>query len=156
MKPKDTPEQIARKVEMRFTEREIEEESQANDKPIRVYVAGAYSADNVMDVLRNIGRGEKLAAETFKAGFPTFCPWHDKSYVMEYPDADFTAQQFKNHSMAWLEVSNAVLLVPGWENSSGTRAELDRARELGIPFFHTLTDLIFYRDSRCRKETQTA
>ena len=33
---------------------------------IKVYVAGAYSADNVIDVLKNIGKGEFAAGQ--------FCP----------------------------------------------------------------------------------
>jgi hypothetical protein len=38
----------------------------------RVYVAGAYSADNVMDVLKNIGKGEYYAAKIFHIGFAPF------------------------------------------------------------------------------------
>ena len=32
---------------------------------IKVYVAGAYSDDNVLGVLRNIGRGEDIACQIF-------------------------------------------------------------------------------------------
>ena len=44
----------------------------------------------------------------------------------------------KEYSLLWLELCDAVLLVPGWENSSGTRAELARAKELDIPVFGSL------------------
>jgi hypothetical protein len=112
----------------------------------RVYVAGPYSADNVLDVLRNIGRGEKMAAILFREGFAPFCPWHDKSYVMDMPDRDFTVEQFYDFSMAWLDVSEAVFLLPNWHKSKGTLSEVERAKELGLPFFHTLADIIRWRD----------
>lgn len=107
----------------------------------RIYVAGPYSADNVLDVLKNIGRGEKCCAKLFKLGYAPFCPWHDKSYVMEYCDSSFTVEQFYDFSMAWLEVSDAVLLIPGWKNSKGTLLEIERAKELGIPVFYNINQL---------------
>jgi hypothetical protein len=108
----------------------------------RIYIAGAYSADNVIDVLRNIGRGERLAGEVFRAGFAPFCPWHDKDYVIQSPDAEYTVQQFYDYSIAWLIVSDAVLLVPGWEKSLGTRREIEIAEAHDIPVFETLDELI--------------
>jgi len=108
----------------------------------RVYVAGPYSADNVLDVLRNIGRGEKMCALLFKLGFAPFCPWHDKNYVWDNPECDFTVEQFYNYSMKWLEVSDAVFLMQGWQESEGSCEEMKRAHELDIPVFETLTELI--------------
>ena len=108
---------------------------------LRVYVAGAYSADNVIDVLRNIGRGEKACAELFKLGYAPFCPWHDKSYVTDNPDYKFTIKQFYDYSMAWLEVSDCILLLPGWEKSKGSNAEFNRAVELGIPVYFSILEL---------------
>jgi hypothetical protein len=102
---------------------------------IRVYVAGCYSANNVLDVLRNIGRGQQICAELFSLGFAPFCPWHDKSFITDRPDDHFTVQQFYEYSMAWLEVSDCIYVIPGWTKSSGTRKEIIRADELGIPIF---------------------
>ena len=112
----------------------------------RVYVAGPYSADTVMGVLQNIGRGESTAAYLFKNGFSPFCPWHDKDYVISMYYEYFTAQRFKDFSMAWLEVSDAVYLVEGWEKSGGTLEEIKRAKELGIPVFTSLIELFRWRE----------
>jgi len=109
---------------------------------IRVYVAGPYSASNVLDVLRNIGRGEKVCAELFRRGFAPFCPWHDKGYILDGPNHEYTVQQFYDYSMAWLEVSDCVFLIEGWEHSMGTLKEIERANELNIPVFQTLQELI--------------
>ena len=107
----------------------------------RVYVAGAFSADNVLQVLKNIGRGELACAKVFQAGFSPFCPWHDKSYQMSLPEVEFPTGMFYAHSMAWLDVSEAVLVLPGWENSKGTIREIEQAHKLNIPVFYTLEDL---------------
>jgi len=114
----------------------------------RVYVAGPYSADNVLEVLQNIGRGEAVALEVFKAGFAPFTPWHDKTFCISAYDVDFSVEQFYNYSIAWLEVSDAVLLVEGWETSKGTLAEIEIAKNNDIPVFFNLNDLVsFFKQS---------
>ena len=108
----------------------------------RVYVAGPYSANSVLDVLKNIGRGEKACADLFAMGYAPFCPWHDKSFVTDRPDDEFTVSQFYEYSLAWLKVSDAVVLLPGWENSKGTLKEIEVAKEVGIPVFDSITEFI--------------
>jgi hypothetical protein len=112
----------------------------------RVYIAGPYSGPDVLTVLQNIGRGERIAANVFLLDMAPFCPWHDKSFAIECPDTTLTVDQFYQYSLAWLEVSDAVFLVPGWESSKGTLAEIARAKELGIPVFENLGELLEWRD----------
>lgn len=108
----------------------------------RIYVAGPYSADNVLDVLANIGRGEAMCAELFFLGFAPFCPWHDKSYAISFPERKAPVKQFYDYSMAWLEVSDAVLVLKNYQHSKGTQGEIKRATELNIPVFYALEDLL--------------
>lgn len=109
---------------------------------LKVYIAGAYSADNVIDVLKNIGRGEHLAAQCFLAGFAPFTPWHDKDFIIKYPNENFDVKSFYAYSMEWLKVSDAVLLVEGWEKSKGTLAEIEQSVQLDIPVFSDLESLV--------------
>ena len=115
---------------------------------LRVYVAGPYSADNVIDVLKNIGHGEKMCARLFELGFAPFCPWHDKTYVMDLPSNNFTVEQFYEFSLAWLEVSDAVYLIPGWQKSKGTLREVEFARERNIPIFEDIISLMKWSKNR--------
>ena len=115
---------------------------------LRVYVAGRYSADNVMDVLRNIGRGEEVCSMLLREGYAPFCPWHDRSYVIREPDTELTVADFQKVSMAWLEACDAVFLVPGWVGSKGTRAEIDRAKALSIPVFDCVGGLNAWAQGR--------
>jgi len=104
----------------------------------RIYIAGAYSAPNVLGVMDNMRRGLKLSAQCLKAGFAVYSPWTD---CLLHFHEEFTLEQCYTYSDAWLRVSDAVLLVPGWEESVGVRSELKVAAEIHIPVFHTLADL---------------
>lgn len=109
----------------------------------KIYIAGPYSASNVIDVLGNMRRGMRLATKVFKAGFAPFCPHLDFHYsLMVREGEDFTVCEYYDYSMAWLEVSDAVLLLPGWRESKGTMKEVDRAYELKIPVFGHFNALV--------------
>lgn len=104
----------------------------------RVYLAGCYSADNVLDVLKNIGRGEHYAGKLFLAGYSPFCPWHDKDYVIKNWNEEFTVKMFYDYCMDWLEVSDCIVVLSGYGKSSGTLAEIERAKELNIPIYYNI------------------
>jgi len=107
----------------------------------KVYVAGSYSANNVLAVLRNIGIGEDVCAELFLRGYAPFCPWHDKDFIIKRPYSKFTVDMFYNYSLEWLKVSDVVLVLGGWENSEGTKKEIEVAEEIGIPIYYNVHDL---------------
>lgn len=108
----------------------------------RIYVAGAYSSDNVIGLLDNIRKGQRWGAEVFLRGYAPFCPWNDLHFQLQLPDgAKLTVQDYYDYSMAFLEASEAVFVTPGWEGSKGTIAEIARAEELGIPVVYNIDDL---------------
>ena len=103
---------------------------------VRIYVAGPYSANNVLGVLTNIKVGMRKCTELLLKGYAPFCPWTDFHYsLMTRGEEVISVEKYYNMSLAWMEVSQAVLLLPGYENSVGTIAEIKRAEELGIPIF---------------------
>lgn len=109
---------------------------------LRVYVAGSYSSDNVLGILDNMRRGIVEAKDVLLAGFAPYCPWLDHHYHLSLRDGEtITYEDYCDYSMAWLEVSDAVLVLPNSENSKGTRAEIARAKELNIPIFGSLKAL---------------
>ena len=108
----------------------------------RIYVAGAYSAPNVISVLDNMRRGMRAGLEVLLAGYAPFVPWFDYHFQLQLRDGEeLTLEKYYNYSMAWLETSDAILVLPNWEESKGTQAEIKRAKELGIPVFFSLEEL---------------
>ena len=108
----------------------------------RIYIAGPYSDDNVIDILHNIRAGIELSTEVFKAGFAPFCPWLDFMYVLMDRRRKLTIDDFYEYSTAWLKVSDAVLVLDGYENSKGTLNEIEIAKSAGIPVFYNIYKLI--------------
>jgi len=106
----------------------------------RVYIAGPYSSADTMTVLENIGKGIRVAADLLLLGFAPFCPWLDCLIVIH--GRSLSISDMKAYSMAWLERSDCVLVLSGWENSEGTKAEIARAQELEIPVYYNMADLM--------------
>lgn len=112
----------------------------------RVYVAGPYSADNVITVLDNMREGMRISTEVLLAGYAPFCPWLDYHFtLMLRPGETITVPDYYAYSMAWLEVSDAILMIGDWQNSKGAKAELERAIALDIPVFYDIDDFKKWR-----------
>lgn len=105
----------------------------------RVYVAGPYNADNVVDVLRNVRVGITSSVEAVKGGLSVFCPFLDFHYGLI---SELSLEDYRRNSIEWVKVSDVVLLLPGWENSAGTRDELAEASKYGIPVFESINDIL--------------
>ena len=113
---------------------------------LRLYVAGAYSANNVLDVLKNIGRGRKACAEFFSLGFAPFCPWHDMDFIIMNPDNIFNIQQFRDYCLEYLKVSQVMFILPDSQDHEGVQDEIKLAKELNIPRFEDKANLIKYKN----------
>ncbi len=107
----------------------------------RIYVAGPYSADNVMDVLHNIRKGIEVSYQLFVRGYAPFCPWLDYQYVLFDSGSYLKIDDFYECSIAWLNVSDALLVLPGWEKSKGTIDEINHAEIMHIPIFYEIDDI---------------
>ena len=114
---------------------------------VKVYVAGAYSDDNMLGVMANIGRGEYYAWKLFKEGYAPFTPWHDRDFMIRSWEAGVSVEELQAYSLEWLKVSDCMFVVPNheglrkWEDSEGTKKEIQEARALGIPVFYSLEEL---------------
>lgn len=125
----------------------------SNGKIKRVYVAGAitpYPSEHpVLGFLGNIKRGVRASLDVLLAGLVPFSPFLDFQYWFYLRgNENITEKMIKDLSMAWLEVSDCVLVLPKWRKSGGTKLEIARAKELGIPVFYNLEDIIDHNDNR--------
>ena len=110
----------------------------------RIYIAGPYSSDNVVSVLHNIRKGIEAAYEVFCMGYAPFCPWLDFHFVLMDQAGILTLQMFYDYSIAWLKVSDAMIVLDGWENSKGTIKEIEIAEKYDIPVYYGLDKFLEY------------
>jgi hypothetical protein len=94
-----------------------------------VYVAGPYRAATPSGIVANIRRAEAIAVELWKRGYAVICP-HLNTALMDGLAPDYV---WLKGDLKIMERCDAVVVVPGWEKSSGTRAEITHANELNIP-----------------------
>lgn len=117
----------------------------------RIYVAGAitpYKSEHpVFGFLGNIARGIRMSLTLLLKGYFPFCPFLDYQYWFFLLEGEAISEKMiKGMSMAWLEVSDAIMVLPKYRKSGGTKAEIDRARELDIPVFYNVEDMIDYEE----------
>jgi hypothetical protein len=99
----------------------------------RVYVAGSYSSDNVIQVFKNMKKGIEVCAGLLKKDYIPFCPWLDYHFFFY---EDITLEEIQSYSIGWLEVSDCLYVLKNSENSKGTQNEIKVAKELGIPVLY--------------------
>lgn len=96
-----------------------------------VYIAGKYCGPTPWDVQKNIALAAAVAAQVWEIGLVALCP-HTNSAHMEGAATD---EQFLAGTLELMRRCDAVILVPGWSTSAGTKAEIAEAMRLGLPVF---------------------
>ena len=104
-----------------------------------IYIAGAISSNNLLKSFENIRKGIKLSVDVLKAGHAPFSPFIDFQYSLV---TKITIEEYYAYSLAWLEKADGLILVEGYENSKGTLAEIKRAKQLGIPVYFSMEELV--------------
>lgn len=107
---------------------------------MKIYVAGPYGDQNSKEIIaRNVGRADQVGRFLARMGHTPFIP-HKMTWGWE-DDPDLNKSDFMRIDLEWLSFCNAIFLLPGWENSTGTLQELEFARSLKLPEYYDL-DLI--------------
>jgi hypothetical protein len=105
----------------------------------RVFVAGKITADTPDGTFANIRAGLEACNRLMEMGlapFPVFC---DFAYLVNGHVPVYNLQEV---SLTWLEVADAVLMLPDWESSKGARRERMRAQTMCLPIFYNTKDLL--------------
>jgi len=105
----------------------------------RVYIAGKLNGKAV-DYLKNVSDMMVVAEEVRQKGFSVFIPAIDLLMGIKHGYTNY--HDYFDNGQPWLMAADAVFLVPGWEESKGTKDEIDTAIELGIPVFSNINELV--------------
>lgn len=102
-----------------------------------VYVAGPFRGETAWQIEKNVRAAEALALEVWRVGAAALCPHANSRFFHgSLPD-----QVFTDGTLALLAVSHAILMMPGWELSTGARGERAWALEHRLPVFYSVEDL---------------
>lgn len=104
---------------------------------MRIYIAGPYRDPTTSGVDRNIGVARDVMAELLRLGHTPFCP-HAMTARCERDYPDLPDEVYLRTDMEWLRLCEAVVLLPRWDKSSGTAAEVDEAERLGLTIYHDI------------------
>lgn len=100
----------------------------------KIYIASPYTVgDTAVNVKRQIDTASKL----MDLGFVPFWPLHSHFLHMAHPKP---YEDWLNMDFEWLPVCDAVLRLSG--DSSGAEKEVVLARQLDIPVFSTIDELV--------------
>ena len=102
-----------------------------------VYVCGPFRAKNSWDREQNVRRAEEVALGAWRAGYAVICPHTNTRFF----DGAADDAVWLDGDLEILRRCDFLLTTWGWENSKGACAEVNLARELGIPVVHHVDDL---------------
>ena len=105
-----------------------------------VYIAGPYSGkthdhQSYNEIDANITRAREAAKFLAIHGVPFYCP-HTNAAHFEVIVPDLPIEYWYAMDNVFLDLSSALFLVEGWQNSAGTKEEMQRARRSGKHIFY--------------------
>lgn len=104
-----------------------------------VYIAGAMNSCDILGVLKNIETGVRRGGEAAVAGFAPFIPHLDIFLALK--GFDLPMQFYYDYTMEFLTRSDCVFVCENSENSIGTKAEIEKAKELNIPIYYSIEEM---------------
>lgn len=101
-----------------------------------VFIAGPYFGNGDKSKIQdNIRHAEQYQIALANLGIGFFCPHNHTEHFEIKAGAD--ENFYRELDAIFLnKIADAVMAIPGWENSSGSKAEIKLAKKKGIPIFY--------------------
>ena len=109
---------------------------------MRIYVAGKITSTNPLVYLQNTMAGITQGLELYLKGYSVFIPHLEiMMWMILGKDVHLTNEMIYERSLEWLKVCDAMLVLPGWEDSVGTKGEIEFALANDIPIYYSVDEL---------------
>jgi hypothetical protein len=118
----------------------------SDGEPLLAYIAGPFSGKTRADVDANIARAVALGLEVAKLGVCPMIP-HANTAHPEFEHVQ-PYQFWIAATMAQLRRCDIIVMVDGWERSSGATGEHAEAQLLKMPTFYTVSRLADWLSER--------
>ena len=93
------------------------------------YIAGAYRGDGMPDTIyENITIARSYAKKYWQMGYAVFCPHMNTAFM----DGACEDEIWLSGALEIMRRCDVLILLPGWEKSSGSVAELKEAERLDM------------------------
>lgn len=102
-----------------------------------MYLASPYSAPTLQVRVNRFMAAQDAVIACFHAKIPVYSPiqvWHHIKELEKIP-MEYEFYKAQNDAMLTAAESIGVLIIPGWRESKGVRAELEQARRLDLRCF---------------------
>lgn len=116
-------------------------------KPLRIYIAGPYSADTEEQIGINVNAAIDAAFVVFSKGHFPYVP-HLTHFIDQRAKeigVNLRWEDYIRWDMVWLEICDALLYLSG---SRGAKLELQAAKERGKKIFYSLDEIPHFNGDR--------
>jgi len=109
-----------------------------------VYISGPYRAEAEWRVRQNIADAAEAASSVWALGAVAICPHKNSEGFGGLVDDEVILRG----DLKLLSMCDVVLMLLGWESSTGATREHGAAEELGIPIVYDLLNLANWLDAQ--------
>jgi hypothetical protein len=110
-----------------------------------VYVAGPYRGETRDAVELNISVARAVGLLAARKGWAPVIP-HCNTSLFDFVTSDLPDEFWLGATLELMRRCDAVVLIPGWQRSTGTLAEIAEAERLGMSVFKSEFDLPYSED----------
>ena len=98
-----------------------------------VYLAGPIRPKGDQTLESNINNAKSIALELWKKDYAVISPHANSDLPISLADKEVEALRWLNGDLDIIARCDAVVVLPGWEESAGTKGEIEFAKERNIP-----------------------
>jgi nucleoside 2-deoxyribosyltransferase len=98
---------------------------------VLIYIAGPFRAPTQWGIAENVRNAERVGLEVARAGAYPIIPHANTQHF----NGEGSDQLWLSGTLELMRRCDAVVVIDGWERSTGTRAEMKEAYALGLPVF---------------------
>lgn len=108
-----------------------------------IYLAGPIRPKGNQTLEGNVAIAKSIALELWKVGYTVISPHANSDLPVALADKEVEAWRWLGGDLAIIARCDAVVVLPNWEQSEGTKGEIAFARERGIPttYYPELPDI---------------
>lgn len=100
----------------------------------KIFVSGPYRAETESEKAENIWHAVRVAVRLWELGWCVFCPHSNTANFDNF--SKLPPKTYLEGDIVFLKCCDAIFMLEGWEQSVGSKRELEVALELGLEVYY--------------------